>query len=113
MYISLSLTHNLSFEHARFNYSNLRCFWRHLHLGGNRRRNLHPNPGHPPLNKYVFKFFSLVMSCSITRFYYNTHCDNQSGCTNAVSFEDIDTDEANSHEEALQQKEIDYTRIDL
>jgi hypothetical protein len=53
------------------------------------------------------------MSCSITRFYYNTRCDNQSGCTNNVSFEDIDTNEANSYEEALQQKEIDYTRIDL
>jgi hypothetical protein len=30
-----------------------------------------------------------------------------------VLFEDVDTNEANRHEESLQQKEIDYTRIDL
>jgi hypothetical protein len=53
------------------------------------------------------------MSCSITRFYYNTRCDSPNGCANNVSFEDIDTDEANGHEELLQLKEIDYTRIDL
>jgi hypothetical protein len=53
------------------------------------------------------------MSCSITRFYYNTRCDNPSGCINDISFEDIDTDEANGHEELLQRKKIDYTRIDL
>jgi hypothetical protein len=53
------------------------------------------------------------MSCHITRFYYNTSCDIQSECPKGISFEDINTDEANSHEESLQQKEIDYTRIDL
>jgi len=53
------------------------------------------------------------MSCHITRFYYNTYFDIQSGRTNKVSFEDVDTNEANKHEELLQQKEIDYTRIDL
>jgi hypothetical protein len=53
------------------------------------------------------------MSCYITRFYYNTYCDIQSGRTNRVSFEDVDTNEANRHEELLQQKKIDYTRIDL
>jgi hypothetical protein len=53
------------------------------------------------------------MSCYITRFYYNTYCDIQNGHTNKVSFEDVETNEANRHEESLQQKEIDYTRIDL
>jgi hypothetical protein len=53
------------------------------------------------------------MSCAITRFYYNT--TNESACKKHKNkaFDDVDTVNADLYELVLQQKEIDYTRIDL
>jgi hypothetical protein len=49
------------------------------------------------------------MVCKLVRFYYGDH--GLDGF-NKVAFDDYDEEEADLHEEKLQQEQIDYIRID-
>lgn len=51
------------------------------------------------------------MSCNLVRFYYGEHTPK--GDFNKLAFDDYDEEEADLHEEKLQQEKIDYIRIDL
>ena len=50
------------------------------------------------------------MSCKLVRFYYGEHTPDG---FNKLAFDDYDEEEADLHEEKLQQEKIDYIRIDL
>ena len=50
-----------------------------------------------------------AMVCKLVRFYYGEHTPTG---FNKVAFDDFEEEEADLHEEKLQQEQIDYLRID-
>jgi len=55
----------------------------------------------------------LDMSSNLTRFYFDFDDEQRTGCFNNLSFEDIETIEADEYEDRLKSDDIQYTRVDL
>lgn len=53
------------------------------------------------------------MSINLTRFYYDLDEDCRTGCLSNLSYEDVETIEADAFEKSLQEKMIPYTRVDF
>jgi hypothetical protein len=53
------------------------------------------------------------MVANLTRFYYDFDEDCRTGCFVNLSFEDIETTEADLFEAKLRERGVNYTRIDL
>ena len=53
------------------------------------------------------------MSSNLTRFYFDFDDERRTGCFNNLSFEDVETIEADEYEYRLKSDDIPYTRIDL
>ncbi len=53
------------------------------------------------------------MSANLTRFYYDISEDMRTSYFQGKCFDDVETTEADSFEEQLQEREIEYIRIDL
>lgn len=53
------------------------------------------------------------MSINLTRFYYDVDEDCRTGCFNGRVYEDIETLDADQHEEQLKLDDIIYIRVDL
>jgi hypothetical protein len=53
------------------------------------------------------------MSSNLTRFYFDFDDEQRTGCFNNLSFEDVETIEADEYEDRLKSDDIPYTRIDL
>lgn len=51
------------------------------------------------------------MTSNLTRFYLEPHKDGDP--ETGLAFEDVETIEANLYEQTLQEKEIEYIRVDL
>ena len=57
--------------------------------------------------------FVLRMSSNLTRFYFDFDDERRTGCFSNLSFEDVETIEADAYEDQLRSDDIPYTRIDL